>query len=240
MLIVLPPSRGQTPGPAGADPLVLDRLSLPDLTDQRVALLAALAGTEDDPASHPTAPAAEVFTGVLYSAAGLPALLRRTVAPRVRESVLIASPLLGMVGPADPVPASRLAMGRVPVVGSLAAHWRPDLQAALDDRVNGDLVLDARSGEFAPLWRPPATADWVTTSVVQQVGDSRRIVSHSAKHWRGLLAHHLLGRRAAPPQDARGLLRAVRGLIRSGDLLDVTLTPAPSPGRPSVLTLIVR
>lgn len=240
MLILLPPSRGQTPGPAGAEPLSLDRLSLPELTGARAELLAALIGTEHDPTGQPTASAAEVYTGVLYAAAGLPGLLRRrTLAERVRRSVLIASPLLGMVGPTDPIPASRLAMGRVDGVGGLATHWRPALHAGLDERVRGDLVLDARSGEFAPLWQPPADADWVTTRVLQQVGTSQRVVSHAAKHWRGLLAHHLLGRRTEPPQDTRGLVRAVRGLVRSGELIDVALTPAATPGKPSVLTLIV-
>ena len=67
MLLVLPPSRGQTSGPDGAAPLDLDALSLPGLTARRAALLAALVGTQHDPALAPTARACDVLTGVLYA-----------------------------------------------------------------------------------------------------------------------------------------------------------------------------
>lgn len=240
MLLVLPPSRGQTSGPDGAAPLDLERLSMPELTERRRTLLTALAGTEHDPTGAPTARAADVLTGVLYAAAGLPSLLARpgVTSAKTRSSVLIASPLLGMVGPDDLVPASRLAMGTVPGVGGLGPFWRPGLEAALDARAANDLVVDVRSSEFAPLWRPPAFAAWVTVRIEQEVDGERRVVSHFAKHLRGVLVRHLLHRRGTEPTDARSLARAAKGLITSGAITGVELTPSRTASKPDVLTLV--
>ena len=241
MLLVLPPSRGQTSAPDGAAHLDLDALSLPGLAPARAQVLAALAGHEHDPAGRPAARACDVLTGVLYAAASLPRLLARpgATADRTRGSVLIASPLLGMVGPADPIPASRLAMGVLEGIGGLGPFWRPHLERALDERVAGDLVVDVRSSEFAPLWRPPVTAAaWVTVRIEQEVDGQRRVVSHFAKHLRGVLVRHLLTRRGAEPTDARSLLRAARAMVRSGEIIGAELAPSSSDLRPDVLTLV--
>lgn len=240
MLLVLPPSRGQTSGPDGAPPLRLDTLALPGLSDARARLLAALEGGEHDPAEQPTAPAHAVFTGVLYAAADLPGAVRSrgAAARRVREDVMIASPLLGMVTPTDAIPASRLAMGTVPGLGSLGSHWRPALTEALAQRDADELVVDVRSSEFLPLWRPGPAAPWVQVRVEEEVDGERRVVSHAAKHLRGVLVGHLLRRRGAEPTDARSLLNAARGLRSSGAITAAELQHAPKPGSPAVLTLV--
>ncbi|GMA31621.1 hypothetical protein GCM10025875_16130 [Litorihabitans aurantiacus] len=177
---------------------------------------------------------------MLYAAADLPGLLARpgAAADRTRADVLIASPLLGMVGPADPVPASRLAMGTVPGVGGLGPFWRPAIEEALAQRADGELVVDVRSSEFAPLWRPPASATWVTVRIEQEVDGERRVVSHFAKHLRGVLVRHLLRRRGAEPSDLRSLARAARGLERSGQILGVEVAPSSSASKPDTLTLV--
>lgn len=241
MLLVLPPSRGQTSGPEGAPALDLDSLAFPELRTARATLLAALAGTANDPASTPTAPAAEVLTGVLYTAADLPGLLRRRTAAagRTRDTVLIANPLLGMVTPLDRIPASRLAMGMVDGIGGLGPFWRRPVAAALDTRAAGRVVVDVRSSEFLPLWRPPSTSTWVSVRVVQESGGERRVVSHFAKHWRGMLVQHLLTRRGNEPTDLRSLVRAARGLVTSGAIQGVEHEHAPRPGSPATLTLVV-
>lgn len=203
--------------------------------------MTALAGTVLDLATTPTAPAANVFTGVLYAAADLPGLLhRRTSASgRTRESVLIASPLLGVVTPTDRIPASRLGMGTVDGIGGLGPFWRPHLESTLDPSAAGRVVVDVRSSEFLPLWRPPADSTWVSVRVVQESGGERRVVSHFAKHWRGMLVHHLLTRRGAEPTDLRSLVRATRGLVASGAIEGVEHEPAPRAGSPATLTLVV-
>ncbi|PFG19473.1 YaaA family protein [Serinibacter salmoneus] len=240
MLLVLPPSRGQTPGPPGAAPVQLDSLALPSLTEARTRLVSALAGTEHDPVTRPTAPAHTVFTGVLFAAADLPGAVRSrgAAARRVREDVVIASPLLGMVTPTDAIPASRLAMGSVPGIGSLGSFWRPALTEALAHRPSQELVVDVRSSEFLPLWRPAPTADWVQVRVEEEVDGERRVVSHAAKHLRGVLVGHLLRRRGAEPTDARSLLQAARGLRTSGAIKAAELQHSPRSGTPAVLTLV--
>ena len=71
----------------------------------------------------PAAPAAEVYTGVLYERLGLPAL-----PARAQRRVLIASALWGVVRPEDRIPYYRLsAKAKLPKVGALAAFWRPAL-----------------------------------------------------------------------------------------------------------------
>lgn len=240
MLLVLPPSRGQTPGPDGAAPLDLETLALPGLTSRRRALIAALAGTEHDVSASPATRAADVLTGVLYGAAGLPHLLdrRSAAAARTRESVLIASPLLGVVRPHDVVPASRLTMAGVRATGSLGTFWRTTLSAELDPLASGRLVVDVRSSEFLPLWHPPADAIWVSVRVEQEVEGVRRVVSHHAKHWRGLLVRHLLERRGVEPADVRSLVRAARGLVTSRAVLAVEHSPAVRRGAPDTLTIV--
>lgn len=240
MLLVLPPSRGQTPGPDGGAPLDLAELSLPGLTERRRELLTALSGTEHDAGDRPAARACDVLTGVLFAAAGLPRLLASSgaAAERTRRSVLIASPLLGMVGPDDLIPASRLAMGTVAGIGGLGPFWRPALDAALAERASDEFVVDVRSSEFAPLWRPPSSATWVTVRVEQDVDGERRVVSHFAKHLRGVLVGHLLRRRGAEPADLRSLVRAARSLQAGGTILGTELAPSSSATKPHVLTLV--
>ena len=240
MLAILPPSRGQTSAPDGAAPLQLDSLALPELTSARAELLSALDGTPFQAHDVPAAHAADVFTGVLHSAAGLPRILARPgpAAHRASTDVLIASPLLGLVSPADQVPASRLAMGHVEGIGGLGGFWRPHLTAALEARATGELIVDVRSSEFTPLWKPPVDACWVSVRIVQDVDGVRRVVSHFAKHLRGVLIHHLLTRRGNEPTDLRSLVRAAQGLIRSGEITGVESEVAQRPGQPHVLTLV--
>lgn len=239
MLLVLPPSRGQTPGPDDGGTVDLEDLRDVELNPARSRILTALAGTEFDATDTPVAPAARVFSGVLFAAVDLPNLLRRrtTAAERARNQVLIASPLLGMVRPTDLIPASKLALGTVTGIGSLAGFWRSHLTPVLDPLVDNTLVVDLRSSEFIPMWRPPAGANWVSVRVQQEFDGERRTVSHFAKHWRGILAHHLLTRRGAEPTDARSLQRATTSLVRTGKVRSVELTQDNS--RPAVLTLVV-
>lgn len=65
------------------------------------------------------------------------------------------------------------------------------------------------------------------------------VVSHFAKHLRGVLVNHLLSRRGAAPPDPRALLRAARSLTRAGVIKGAELAPPVRPGASSVLTLLV-
>jgi len=239
VLICLPPSEGKTPAPVGASPVDLEGLTgAEQLTGQRRVVLDALAavsaradatqvlgvgaslGAEvarnTELKSAPTAPASRVYTGVLYAAAGL-ADLPDDAARRAADDVRVFSGLWGAVSPADRIPAYRLSMGvDLPGVGKLATAWRPHLSAALDARAAGDVVVDCRSAAYLAAWKPVTTgdaaADWVTVRVVRETDGKRAVVSHNAKHTRGVLTGHLLRRSGPAPTSAAELLDAAREL----------------------------
>ena len=242
MLVLLPPSEGKTPAPDGAAPVDLDALTSPVLTAHRVTVLDALAAASARPDAHevlgttpgladevrrnttlrsaPAGPAADVYTGVLYGAADLAGALAAAGEParRAREDVRVMSGLWGALSPADRVPAYRLSMAvDLPGVGRLATAWRPHLAPVLDERAVGDVVVDCRSATYVGAWKPattgPRSADWVAVRVVREHAGKRTVVSHNAKHTRGVLAGHLMRRAAAAPTSADGLLDAARELV---------------------------
>ncbi|MFC4555314.1 YaaA family protein [Georgenia faecalis] len=261
MLILLPPSEGKT-APADDDGtrLHLPSLTFPELTSARTRVLTALrrASARGDAvevlgvgaslagevarntrlAEEPVAPAARVYTGVLYAAAGL-ADLDDAARERAARSVLTVSGLWGALSPAAAIPAYRLSMGTdLPGVGPLPAFWRGELAGALDPRASGDVVVDARSSTYRAAYRPPSDADWVEVRVVRETAGRRTVVSHNAKHTRGVLTRHLLTRPAPEPADAAGVLAAAGELVGT-ELRDAELS-APTRARiPATLTLVV-
>ena len=239
MLILLPPSEGKA-APSGGAPLALDELAFAaELTESRRKLLAALerlaavplpravamlgvspgqAGEVEVDArlsGAPAAPAAEVYTGVLYERLGLPSL-----PARARKRVLIASALWGMVRPEDRIPYYRLsAKAKLPKVGALAGFWRPALREALADEDRaGNLIVDMRSGAYSAAWKPQQ-AELVAVRAFSEVGGKRKPVSHMAKAVRGEVAKALLGARSAP-RDA-----AAAAGVAEGAGFEVELSP---------------
>ncbi|MFJ5957062.1 YaaA family protein [Paenarthrobacter sp. NPDC092416] len=253
MLILLPPSEGKTPaihGPA----VDWESLSFPELNPYRakvleslgtvsahedaLALLGVGASLKDDVErntrlhAEPAAPAHQVYSGVLYDALGYnsmtPAQRRKAT-----ESVLVVSALWGAIGFGDHVPAYRLSMGTaLPDVGRLATYWKPQLNAALARRSEGELHVDCRSSTYAAAWAPPA-AQTVTINVFNEANGKRTVVSHFAKHTRGELARHLLTRRGKAPASPEQLLKAasemwtaelVAGTARKPHALNIILS----------------
>lgn len=228
MLVLLPPSEGKSTPEAG-DPVDLAELAFAaELTESRRRLLAALAGLSELPraeavamlgvsagqagevevdaglAGAPAAPAAEVYSGVLYDRLGLAAL-----PAAARRRVLIASALWGAVRPGDRIPYYRLAAkAKLPEVGGLAAFWREPLRAALPDR-EGELIVDMRSGAYAAFWKPRAATQLAVRAFSEQ-GGVRKPVSHMAKAVRGEVARALLEAKREPdgPEAAAALAEA--------------------------------
>lgn len=206
MLILLPPSEGKT-APAAGDPVDLGSLAhAAELTAKRERVLAALVRTSTGKQrgralnalglsagqaaelernagleSAPAAPAAEVYTGVLYERLRLPELPEAA-----RRQVLIASALWGVLAPDDRIPAYRLSISaKLPRIAGLAAYWRPALAKALPD---DGLVVDLRSGGYAAAWTPNRA------SVVSVRGftPEGKVISHFVKAIRGEVARALL------------------------------------------------
>lgn len=217
MLILLPPSETKTV-PAAGSPVRLDDLSLPELAPDRERVLAALeetSGRHDalealgvGPSlgrevarnlrlrTEPTAPALEVYTGVLYDALdhGSMTAWERAVAA---EAVVVISALWGAVRPGDRIPAYRLSMGTtLPGVSGAAAtrlssYWKPRLLEHLGPETEGRLIIDCRSAAYAAAFAvAPETT--VTVRAVRETGIKRTVVSHFAKRTRGELAGHAI------------------------------------------------
>ncbi len=242
MLILLPPSEGKC-APAKGDPVDLESLAFAaELGERRAGLLNALerlgraprkraiealaisagqAGeVEVDAALRgaPAAPAASVYSGVLYERLGLAKL-----PAGARRRVLIASALWGVVRPEDPIPYYRLsAKARLPKIGPIAAYWREALAGALPDE-EGSLVVDMRSGAYAAAWKPKRAELLGVRAFSEQAG-KRRPVSHMAKAVRGEVARALLQAKKAPedPEAAATLAEAAGFRVElSGGYLDV-------------------
>ncbi len=216
MLILLPPSEGKSAPPEG-EPVDLDSLVFADrLGGHRERLLDALerlvnlqtaralkqlgvsrgqAGevvVDAELRTAPAAPAAAVYSGVLYDRLRLPEL-----PAKARRRVLIASALWGVVGPEDRIPYYRFsAQARLARIGPPAAFWRPALAAAMPDE-EGDLVVDMRSGAYAAAWKP-RRATLLAVRAFSEQGGGRKPVSHMAKAVRGDVARVLLEAKKAP------------------------------------------
>lgn len=219
MLILLPPSEGKA-APSSGPPVELETLAFAAvLTESRRNLLGALERLSAEPLERavamlgvssgqagevevdaklqraPAAPAAEVYTGVLYDRLGLPAL-----PVPARRRVLIASALWGVVRPEDRIPYYRFsAKAKLPGIGALAGFWRPALREALPDE-EGSLVVDMRSGAYAAAWKPQR-AELLAVRAFSEGGGRRKPVSHMAKAVRGEVAKALLAAKKAP-EDA--------------------------------------
>lgn len=251
MLVLLPPSEGKT-APAHGAPLDLAALSGGRrLTAHRRRVLTALvrtsrrrdaldvlgAGASLAPEvarntrlrSEPVAPARDVYTGVLFGAARL-ADLPDDAAARAERSVRVVSALWGVVTPSDPIPAYRLSMGTdLPGVGPLARSWREPLARELDPAGRDRLVVDCRSAAYAAAWTPPGGPGHVAVTVLREEAGRRTVVSHWAKHTRGVLTRHLVTRSGAEPTSPAELLDAAGELVGT-TLLDAELRPGRRAG----------
>jgi len=219
VLILLPPSEGKT-APTSGPSLDLDSLLDADrLTAARREVMSALAevSRSDEGASvlglgprsaeqvstnltletSPCVPAHQLFTGVLYEAARLDSIAEEAAGRAALERhCVVLSGLWGILSPTDLVPDHRLSMGTsLPGPGRLPAFWKQHLAPSLTDMAAQGLVVDCRSADYAAAWKPSARdgIEVVSVRVVRTADDgSRKVVSHMAKHARGLLTGELL------------------------------------------------
>jgi len=217
MLILLPPSEGKS-GPSQGPRLALASLSFPELTDTRKEIADALvrlctgsatkarttlgiSARQDDELernrcllSAPTAPAGQIYTGVLYEALDL-ATLDARARRRAASDVAIASALFGLVRVTDRIPAYRLSGDTtLPGIGKLASAWREPVAEAIRATAGRGVVLDLRSSAYVALGPVPADLAQRTAiaRVLQEKGGKRSIVSHHNKATKGRLVRGLL------------------------------------------------
>lgn len=253
MLILLPPSEGKAPASKG-EPVDFAELSFPELTEARELVakeLMTVSSHYDAPQllkvgktlsseiirnqrilAEPAAAAAEVYTGVLYEALDYSSF---TAAQKQRadSSILVISALWGALKLTDRIPAYRLSMGiRLGECGNLATFWRGELSSLLADYAQGQLIIDCRSAAYSNAWKPPQAQTYLVRVEQVQKDDSRKVVSHFAKHYRGLLARYLIMEK----------LLSCDSIEKLSEKLSfhwtVEITPA-TPKQAGILTLVV-
>jgi len=117
-----------------------------------------------------------------------------------------------VLSPANHIPAYRLPMGvSVPPLGPLAGHWRGPLTTTLGPLTREQLVVDCRSGAYVAAMRPHGDA-WYQVRVEREAKGRRSVVSHFAKHARGLLAG-LLATATSAPTSGEELAHAATALV---------------------------
>src|SRR5699024_4132827 len=105
---------------------------------------------------EPTAPAHDVYSGVLYDALGYGSMTP-AARQRAKSGVLIFSAAFGVVTPSDRIPAYRLAMGTsLPGFGRMSSWWKPRLAGPISSYASGHLIVDCRSADYAAAWKVPA------------------------------------------------------------------------------------
>jgi uncharacterized protein len=236
MLILLPPSEGKT-APRRGKPLDLGSLTAPELTPAREAVIEALGelcrgdvataaavlevgatqhdlvGLNADLATAPTARADAVYSGVVYDALDA-ATLSPAARRRASSRLAVTSSVLGVVRPADRIPAYRLSGGTtLPGLGPVAAHWRTHLDPAMTGLLGGGLLVDLRSAAYAAFWRPSLdlARKVATVRVLHEVDGVRKVVSHFNKATKGRITRALLEDGANPTTPTR-LAEALRDL----------------------------
>jgi cytoplasmic iron level regulating protein YaaA (DUF328/UPF0246 family) len=210
MLVLLPPSEGKTAPESGA-PVDLDLLAFSQqLSERRERVLDAL---DPEVRKAPAAPAAEIYTGVLFKRLELPKL-----PAKARRQVLIASALWGMVRPEDRIPHYKLPpKEKLNGIGPLAKFWRPALAEALPDR-SGQLIVDMRSGAYSAMWKPKQATLLPVRAFSEEKGE-RKVVSHMAKAVRGDVARALLEAQKAPadPEAAAAIAESAGFTVELDD-----------------------
>ncbi len=216
MLILLPPSEGKAAPPRRGRPVDLAALSSPELTSTRLQIWDALIAASAHPDAHgllgvppglaaevaqnvrlaslPGAPAMSVYAGVLYAALDYPSL-SVGAKRRAARALRVQSALWGPVGPQDRITPYRLSMSAtLPGLGSLAGRWRSVLDPVMAAAAGSGVIVDCRSAPYAAAWRPRGelARRTVAVRVFTEVAGQRSVVSHMAKHTRGLVTRWLL------------------------------------------------
>ncbi|MBF0972308.1 MAG: peroxide stress protein YaaA [Actinomyces graevenitzii] len=116
---------------------------------------------------------------------------------QLEELTLVFSALFGPVRLTDLITPHRLSGSvKLPGQGSVASIWSKPLKELLAQQLSGHVVVDLRSAEYGAMYRPTRGSDCLLLNIgvakVNPTTGKRSVVSHWAKHTRGLLAGALL------------------------------------------------
>lgn len=164
---------------------------------------------------------------------------------QLEELTLVFSALFGPVRLTDLITPHRLSGSvKLPGQGSVASIWSKALKELLTQQLSGHVVVDLRSSEYGVMYRPARGGECLTLNIgvakVNPATGKRSVVSHWAKHTRGLLAGSLLravasGQLAASDGDVDEILQVAAGLE---GVREVEITPLDARGQAKV-TLVL-
>lgn len=164
---------------------------------------------------------------------------------QLEELALVFSALFGPVRLTDLITPHRLSGSvKLPGQGSIASIWSKALKELLAQQLRGHVVVDLRSAEYGAMYRPARGGECLTLNIgvakVNPATGKRSVVSHWAKHTRGLLAGALLravagGQLAASDGDVDEILQVAAGLE---GVKEVEITPLDARGQAKV-TLVL-
>jgi cytoplasmic iron level regulating protein YaaA (DUF328/UPF0246 family) len=214
-VVLLPPSEGKAPGGTGAPWSLNGGLFGEALAAARREVVEALVQADGGDASMlgvsglhldrgraanrsllvgPTRPAAQRYTGVVFTHLSIGSL-SRTARHRAAESLVVVSGLLGAVAIDDAVPDYRLKMGAsLAPLGKLSSWWRPALSAALGEALAGSLVIDVLPLEHRSAVALPPSVERLRVGFVERSG---AMAGHDAKAAKGSFVRHLLSSRGS-------------------------------------------
>jgi cytoplasmic iron level regulating protein YaaA (DUF328/UPF0246 family) len=214
-MILLPPSEGKTDA-TGKKKLNLSQLSFPELNPRRDQLIAELVKVASGPKpkvrsilgisakqdfeitrdfellTAPTAPAWQVYTGVLYDAIEIDTLSAVAMKKFEAENFVVSA-LFGLISVSDHIPAYRFSGDSVlPKIGSLTKFWSESISTLISQ--SDEFVIDLRSGTYAKLG-PIAlgiSEQVVVPRIMQKMPKGApKVVSHSNKATKGRLVRAL-------------------------------------------------
>ena len=164
---------------------------------------------------------------------------------QLEELTLVFSALFGPVRLTDLITPHRLSGSvKLPGQGSVASIWSKALKELLTQQLSGHVVVDLRSAEYGAMYRPTRGSDCLLLNIgvakVNPATGKRSVVSHWAKHTRGLLAGALLeavagGQLAGSEGDVDEILQVAAGLE---GVKEVEITPLDARGQAKV-TLVL-
>ena len=164
---------------------------------------------------------------------------------QLEELTLVFSALFGPVRLTDLITPHRLSGSvKLPGPGTVASIWSKALKELLTQQLSGHVVVDLRSAEYGAMYRPARGGECLTLNIgvakVNPATGKRSVVSHWAKHTRGLLAGALLravagGQLAASAGDVDEILQVAAGLE---GVKEVEITPLDARGQAKV-TLVL-
>ncbi|MHC3993610.1 YaaA family protein [Thiomicrolovo sp. ZZH C-3] len=134
--------------------------------------------------SAPTLPAVERYDGVAYDYLDYPSLDAEAKA-YLQERLIIFSNLFGPLRGGDRIPTYKVKQGNSVDGIAPERYYKDAYNAALDDLIGDDEILDLRAGYYDKFFKP---AKPVTTMKFMKEG---KVVSHWAKAYRGTVLRHL-------------------------------------------------